>query len=293
MNPSEFHSSRRFADTVFGRIAYIERGSGPATLFLHGLPLCGYHWRGVIEDLAAARRCIALDLMGLGYTEVAAGRDVSFAEQARMIAAFLDTVRIDSVDLVGNDTGAGVSQIFAATHPARVRTLTLTNCEVHDLWPNALLAGFYQSVEAGVVPQAMKKMLGDVALAREQLGVLVYEDAEDAFTPEVVQLYLAPIVASDERIEQFQRLGDWKRNRAQIMEIAPKLGTSKIPAQVIWGDADTVFDVKPSLDWLRSNLGGLRKMMTVPRAKLFFPEEHPRLVSVLLDEFWGGSKSEI
>jgi len=36
MSPSEFHSSRKFADTSFGRIAYIERGSGPTTLFLPG-----------------------------------------------------------------------------------------------------------------------------------------------------------------------------------------------------------------------------------------------------------------
>ena len=42
MTPSEFHSSRKFAATSFGRIAYVERGSGSAALFIHGLPLCGY-----------------------------------------------------------------------------------------------------------------------------------------------------------------------------------------------------------------------------------------------------------
>jgi pimeloyl-ACP methyl ester carboxylesterase len=210
MNPSEFHSSRQFAGTPLGRIAYIEQGSGPATLFLHGLPLCSYQWRGVIEDLASVRRCIALDEMGLGYTEVAVGQEVSFAEQARMIAAFLDAAKIDRVDVVGNDTGAGISQIFAATYPARVRTLTLTNCEVHDLWPNALLTGFYQGVASGAVPQLMKKMLSDITLARQQLGALVYEDAE-VFTPETVQVYLAPIVASDNRIKQFQQLSDWQK----------------------------------------------------------------------------------
>ena len=128
MNASEFHSSRQFAETPFGRIAYIERGAGPVALFLHGLPLCGFEWRSVIEDLAPVRRCIAPDAMGLGYTEVASGQDVSFAEQARMIAAFLDVLKIETVDLVGNDTGAGISQIFAAKYPTKVRTLTLSNC---------------------------------------------------------------------------------------------------------------------------------------------------------------------
>ena len=286
MSPSEFHSSRKFADTSFGRIAYIERGSGPTTLFLHGLPLCGHQWRGVIEDLAAKRRGIALDEMGLGYTEVAAGQNVSFAEQARMIAAFLDAINVDRVDLVGNDTGGGISQIFAASYPTRVRTLTLTNCEVYDLWPNALLAGFYEGVASGAVPQLLKKMLSDVALARRQLGALVYEDAEMFFTPETVQVYLAPIVATDDRIRQFQQLCDWQKNRPQLMEIASKLKASQIPAQIIWGEADPVFNAEPSLAWLQTNLGGLRKVTRIPRAKLFFPEEHPRLMSVLLTEFW-------
>lgn len=285
MIPTEFHAGRQFIHTPFGRIAYIEHGSGPVALFLHGLPLCSYEWREIIKDLAPLRRCIALDEMGLGYTEVASGQDVSFASQAHMIAAFLDAANIDDVDLVGNDTGAGISQIFAATYPAKVRSLTLTNCEVDDLWPNALLTGFYEGVASGVVPQLMKKMLTDITLARQQLAALVYENVE-LFTPEIVQLYLAPIVASDNRINQFQQLSDWRKNRTQLMAVAPQLQTARIPTQIIWGEADPVFDVEPSLNWLQKHLGGLRKVTRVPGAKLFFPEEHPRLVSVLLTEFW-------
>ena len=86
-------------------------------------------------------------------------------------------------------------------------------------------------------------------------------------TAESVETYLAPIVASEARIRQSQELCDWKRNRSQIMGIDPRLKESRIPAQVIWGEAGTVFDAKPSLDWLRSNLGALEKVTVVPRAK--------------------------
>jgi pimeloyl-ACP methyl ester carboxylesterase len=285
MNAAQFHEQRRFMDTPFGRIAYIEQGSGPATLFLHGLPLCGYQWRDVIADLAPKRRCIAIDAMGLGYTEVAAGQDVSFASQAKMISAFLDAANIDRVDLVGNDTGGGIGQIFAATNPSRVRTLTLTNCEVHDLWPNTLLTGFYQGVASGAVPDLMKKMLSDNTLAWDQLGTLVYENAR-MFGGEAVQVCLAPIVSSELRVALFQQLSNWEKNRAQLMAVASQLRAAKMPAQVIWGDADPVFDAAPSLDWLRASLGNLKKVTLVPRAKLFFPEEHPRLMSVMLTEFW-------
>jgi hypothetical protein len=56
----------------------------------------------------------------------------------------------------------------------------------------------------------------------------------------------------------------------------------------LWGDADTAFDTPASIEWLKRNLGGLRKVTTIPRAKLFWPEEHPRLLTVLLKEFWSG-----
>ncbi len=285
MTPTEFHSSRKLADTRFGRIAYVERGAGPVALFLHGLPLNGYEWRDVIAEVARERRCLAPDMMGLGYTEVAAGQVVSFPEQAKMIAAFLDALGVDQVDLVGNDTGAGVSQLVTAQFPERVRSLTLTNCEVFDLWPNSLLAGFYEGVRAGAVVDGMKQMLHDLKLAREQLAALVYENPE-TFTKETVEIYLGPIVASPERIALFQGLADWQPSRAAIVAAAPKLAASKVPAQVVWGDADVVFDTKPSLEWLAANLGGLRKTTIVPGGKLFFPEEHPNRLAELLAAFW-------
>ena len=124
MNAEEFHRTRKFADTPFGRIAYVERGSGPVALFLHGFPLNGFAWRDLLGELGRVRRCIAPDLMAFGYTEVAGDQDLSFAAQADMMAAFLDALQVDRVDLVGNDSGGGVSQMLAANHPARVRTLT-------------------------------------------------------------------------------------------------------------------------------------------------------------------------
>ncbi len=286
---ANLRQQQKFIDTTFGRIAYLERGEGPVALFLHGLPLNGYEWRDVMEDLAPVRRCIALDQMGLGNTEVRPGADVSYAGQAQMIAEFLTAADIASVDLIGNDTGGGVSQLFVGNYPTRVRTLTLTNCEVHDRWPNELLQGFYQGVAAGAVPELMKSMLSDLTLAREQLGALVYENAA-TFTESTVQTYLAPIVASPERIALFQRLCQWQPCRDQIMAIAPALKASTVPAQLLWGTADVVFDTEPSIAWLEANLGALERVVRIPRAKLFYPEEHPRLVSVLLTEFWNARR---
>ncbi len=55
--------------------------------------------------------------MGLGYTEIAPAQDVSFTAQAQMVAEVLDALGIDKIDLVANDSGGAIAQIFAAHHP--------------------------------------------------------------------------------------------------------------------------------------------------------------------------------
>jgi pimeloyl-ACP methyl ester carboxylesterase len=68
-------------------------------------------------------------------TEIAPTQDVSFSAQAQMIKEVLDTLGIEQVDLVANDSGGAIAQIFAALNPQRLRTLVLTSCDVHDGWP--------------------------------------------------------------------------------------------------------------------------------------------------------------
>src|ERR1700737_1675172 len=72
-----YDRERRFAETAFGRIAYLDRGTGPAALFLHGFPLSSFQWRGAIDRLSPHRRCLAPDWMGLGHTEGAPGQSVA------------------------------------------------------------------------------------------------------------------------------------------------------------------------------------------------------------------------
>jgi haloalkane dehalogenase len=285
MKASEFQSSRRFVQTAFGRIAYVERGNGPVALFVHALPLCGYQWRHALDEVASMRTCIAPDLMGLGYSEIPAPQDISFESQAKMLSAFLDARSIRQVDLIGNDTGGGVSQIFLSLYPERVRSLTLTNCEVHDLWPNAMLHQFYSALKAGLVGELLKNITRDPSLAAQLAAA--YENPE-SLSKESLEVYFGPFVDSEQRREQLKGFSEAERNRDQLVAAATGLHASQIPAQVLWGDADTAFDTPASIEWLKRNLGGLRKVITIPKAKLFWPEEHPRLLTVLLKEFWSG-----
>src|ERR1700719_5291525 len=139
----------RSIDTPSGRVSYTEAGSGPVALFVHGVVLNKHVWRRQLTRLSDTRRCIAVDLLAHGDTEIDPNQDVSVTANARMLAELLDALDVDQVDVIGNDSGGGIAQIFAATNPDRVRTLTLTNCDTHDNWPPEAFRPFMEMAAAG------------------------------------------------------------------------------------------------------------------------------------------------
>src|SRR5215510_3638101 len=100
--------------TASGTIAYAEQGKGPVALFVHGVLLNGHLWRHQLAALSDIRRCIAPDLLAHGDTEIAEEQDVSVTANAKMLRELLDALHVEQVDLVGNDSGGGIAQIFAA-----------------------------------------------------------------------------------------------------------------------------------------------------------------------------------
>jgi len=178
--------------TPSGRISYVEAGSGPVALFVHGVLLNKHLWRHQLSGLSDIRRCIAVDLLAHGDTEIEPNQDVSVTANANMLREALDALRIDQVELVGNDSGGGIAQIFAALNPNRVRSLTLTDCDTHDNWPPEAFKPFVEMVAAGGLSKMLNAMLADKSIYRS-LGALGpgYERPETA-TDEDIEIYLRP-----------------------------------------------------------------------------------------------------
>jgi len=135
-------------ETPSGRIAFTEAGTGPVALFVHGVLLNKHLWRHQLAALSDIRRCIAVDLLAHGDTEIGPDQDVSVAANSYKQNEVLKALHIDQVDLIGNDSGGGIAQIFAAHNPRRVRSLTLTNCDAHDNWPPTAFRPFVEMVKA-------------------------------------------------------------------------------------------------------------------------------------------------
>ena len=272
MDAAAFHSQRRYATTDSGRIAYIEQGSGPATLFIHGVPLNGFHWRHVIAGLRDSRRCIALDLMGLGYTQIGPAHDVSFTAQAKMIGQFLDALGVDRVDLVAYDSGGAIAQIFAARNPDRLRTLTLTNCDVHDNWPPTAIAPQIEAARKGVLVDSLVQYLEDPEGRRARFA-RAYADP-GVLTDEVFRVYVDPLRASEQTRDNFHRYWLAFDNRHTVA-IEPLLRQLRVPTLIVWALEDIFFGVQWA-HWLKSTIPGTEPVVEVPGAKLFFPEDRPQ-----------------
>jgi len=290
MDIASFHASRRYATVKSGRIAFIERGQGPPALFVHGVPLNGYHWRHVIERVQHRRRCIAIDLMGLGYTEIGPSQDVSFTSQAHMIAEVLNQLKIEQVDMVGNDSGGAIAQIFAAHYPGRLTSLVLTNCDVHDGWPPPQVLPLIEHARKGTLAPIFQRLLDRPGLERARFmrgeAVPLFRSYADAsvVTDEVIRVYLQPLLSSQQRIEAFQRY--WLGfDNAHTLAIHAALKTLQVPTLIVWGLQD-IFFAKTWAYWLRDTIPGAQRVVEVAGARLFFPEDRPDALTAPMLQFW-------
>lgn len=277
---------RRFQATPYGRTAYIDRGTGPVALFLHGFPLSSFQWRGAIDRLSQHRRCLAPDSMGLGFTEVLPGKPVTPADQVEMLTAFLDAQGVDTFDLVANDSGGAVAQLLAIRHPDRVRTLLLTNCDVEPDSPPPALTPVFELAEMGIWPDAwLDPWFRDKAKCRapDGLGGMCFANPAHP-TDAAIDQYLGPILQSVERKDLANRYAlGLKPN--PLANIEASLRKLDIPVRVIWGMSDDIF-AKENPDYLARVLPRVEGVRRIPEAKLFFPEEYPHIVAEEARTLW-------
>lgn len=274
---------RRTVQTRSGEISFIDTGTGPVALFVHGIATNALLWRNVIEALASQRRCIALDLPLHGQTPAAAGQDLSLAAMASVLDDFCAALGLAGIDLVANDTGGAIAQIFAARSAQRLATLTLTNCDTSENLPPDSFKPVVELAVAGALAPTAVELMQDLSAARDASFGTAYEHPERVDL-EVVRAYLEPCVGTLERARQFERLlvsldpGDLKA-------VEPQLRALTVPTLVVWGTGDETFDVSWAY-WLRDTIPGVTRVVTLDGARLFFPEERAAELVAPLQQHW-------
>ena len=273
-----------------GDIAYVDQGGGgdgdgaPAAvaLFVHGVLVNADIWRNVIWDVADVRRCIAPDLPAHGASPAGDAADLTLKGHAAMLDELCGRLGFDQVDLVANDTGGAVAQVFAARFPGRVRTLTLTNCDVHDNFPPESFKPFVALAEAGELGPMVAAMAGDLEAARSEVGYAQGYAKPDQLSDELLRSYLGAFVPDQGKgLERFLT----SPTADELMAVEPLLAALEAPAQVAWGTADIFFGPEWA-ERLRDLIPSVERVTLVPDAMLFWPDDRAADLVPLLREFW-------
>ena len=270
--------------TPSGRIAYAEQGTGPVALFVHGVLLNKHLWRHQLAHLSDIRRCIAVDLLAHGETEITRDQDVSVTANAQMLEQFLDALNVEQADLIGNDSGGGIAQIFSASYPQRVRSLTLTDCDVHDNWPPAAFKPFLAMAAGGGLRGTLDAMLSNKDIYRSPQALGPAYEHPDQVSDESIETYLRPLVRTEQRIRDLQRFLAAFDN-AHTRGIEAQLKALTAPTLIVWGTDDVYFDVRWS-KWLADTIPGTRRRLELEGARIFFPEERWAEFNQALREHW-------
>ncbi len=265
-----------------GDIAYAETGRGPNALFVHGVLINADLWRQPMEGVADLRRSVAVDLPAHGASAARPDADLSLNGLAEMLAELCWTLDLGQVDLVANDTGGAVAQVFAARYPERIRTLTLTNCDIGENFPPEVFKPSIELAAAGQFGPLVAAMAGDLALARSEVGFGQGYQHPEELSDELINSYLGPFVADQGKgLERFLTAS----SAAELVAVEPLLAELRMPAQVVWGTGDIFFEPFWA-DRLRTMIPGVERVTMIDGAMLFFPDERADEFTTLLRSFW-------
>ncbi|WP_410669946.1 alpha/beta fold hydrolase [Amycolatopsis sp. cmx-4-68] len=272
MDLRTWEDQRGRVSTTSGDVSYVDVGEGLVALFVHGVGTNNLLWRNVVTELAGERRCLAPDLPGHGASPVTPEQDLSLTGLARLLEDFLESLELGEVDLIANDTGGAVAQVFAAHHPDRVRTLTLTNCDTQGNLPPESFRPVVELAERGKLAPLLVRLAVDPAQARTGALGEGYEHPE-RLSDEVLTAFVRPVGSTLEAARQFERLLTSVRGE-ELDAIEPLLKEFRVPTLLVWGTGDPNFGVEWAYRF-RDAVPGVTDVVEVPGAKLFFPDERP------------------
>lgn len=250
--------------------AYVEAGSGPPVVLIHGSVFDYRAWSKQIKPLARRYRVIAYSRRyHWPNAQPGANADSSFEVQVEDLAAIIKALKLGPVHLVGHSVGGAVALHLALRHPELVRSLSLADPGVGNLrlntpedevaWQKGRQARTRDIFASENAEEIVRKYAADVAP-----GVL------EKATAEVRQMLL-------ENVSAF-RMDYTARRLPFTCEMAAKITA---PALVLSGDRSPLQKIaEKTATCLRD-----ARFVSISKATHWIPHDQPQKFNRLLLDF--------
>jgi len=225
-------------------LPYVEQGdsAGVPVLLLHGVTDSWRSFERVLPHLPSSLHVFALSQRGHGDAERPL-TGYSFHDFAADAAAFIDTLQLGPVVLVGHSMGSGVAQRFALNYPDRLRGLVLEG-SFATLHANPAVREFWDSAVSRLVDPI------DPHFVREFQQSTLAQPVPPAFFETIVQ----------ESLKVPARV--WKAAFSTFLQEdwSGELGKITAPTLIVWGDQDA-FCPRSDQDMLVAAIPGSRLLV--------------------------------
>jgi len=235
------------------RLHYLDEGSGPPVVMVHGNPNWCYYWRNLIAALKDRYRCLALDHIGCGLSDKPTDQDYTYTLDQRVadFSAWMQSLKLtEPVTLVVHDWGGMIGSTWAVRNPNRVARLVVLNTGAFPLPKDKPVPWQLRLARTPVLGAMLVR--GANAFSRGAVRSCVTRRPMPA---NVAKAYCAPYNSWANRIAVHRFVQDiplkpgdtsWKT----VVETASKLSVLKDkPFFLGWGEHDFVFDRHFLAEW--------------------------------------------
>jgi len=252
-----------------GRVRYREAGEGKPVAFIHGYLVDGRLWDGVVDRLSDRCRCIAPD-WPIGSQQIAMNPEADLTPYgiAAIVDSFLETLGLEDVTIVGNDSGGAMSQVLVTRHPQRIGRLVLTNCDTHENFPPGIFKALVPlaKLPGGMAALGVPFRIGPVA------RVAFRPFTKDPIPPELIASWMEPGLHDPGVKHDLKKVTVGMSNR-YTLEAAEKLKASEVPTLLAWAPGDRFFPLEYAKR-LAADIPNAR-IVEIPDSKTFVPLDQP------------------
>ena len=230
-----------------GVMSYVDEGTGPVVLCLHGNPTWSFYWRRLIRDLSGSHRVVAPDHIGCGLSDKPQDWPYRLEGHIANIEKLVETLDLRDITLVVHDWGGAIGSGFAVRHPDRIKALVVTNT---GAWPSARIPMRINMCRIpGIGAVAVRGFNGFA-------GAAVFMATERGLTPAARAGLLAPYGSWADRIATLRFVEDIPMqadhpSRATLQAVADGLVTLRgKPMKLVWGMKDWCFTPAFLAEWI-------------------------------------------